>query len=360
MTVTRLRQSHYTALGIPLSVTASICWASSAVLGKPAVQAGLHPGQFVCARTVIAAVVLFAGVTLFRPSLLRVPRSGWPLLIVYGLLVMALMPLLYLVAASRVPVGVAILIVSASPVLVALWVRFVRRNRLPRPMWGGIALVMTGLTLVSQVWHGLDVDALGLLAAVSAALCAAVYFLVGEHLVHDLPPLTVITWGMVVGALVMCGVSAPWTLSSATLTAEAVLGPWGPPVWALLVSGALVVGVLGYLLGVSSLQYLPVTVASVLALADPIVATALAWVLLGEQLTVTQMSGAVVLLAGAVVVQWYSPGKQPFEPLPPLGETTPGLATPTRPDAGQFIPVAGSDTGGDHTDAGNESTSPET
>jgi drug/metabolite transporter (DMT)-like permease len=58
-----------------------------------------------------------------------------------------------------------------------------------------------------------------------------------------------------------------------------------------------------YLLSISSLRLLPANVVSVLAVIEPIVATVLAWLVLGQALSVPQAIGAVVLLAGATVVQ---------------------------------------------------------
>ncbi|MGH3449993.1 MAG: EamA family transporter, partial [Haloechinothrix sp.] len=53
---------------------------------------------------------------------------------------------------------------------------------------------------------------------------------------------------------------------------------------------------------------------------EPLVATGLAWALLGESLAIPQLFGAAVLLAGATIVQLNSPGNQqpvtPAEPMP--------------------------------------------
>src|SRR4051794_35108409 len=102
--------------------------------------AGFTPEQVASARIGLAAVVLAAGVALFRPELLRVRRAEWPLLLGYGLLGVAGVQLCYFVAAKRLPVGIAILLEFTSPVLIALWTRFARKTRLPRAMWCGIAL----------------------------------------------------------------------------------------------------------------------------------------------------------------------------------------------------------------------------
>lgn len=314
--------TRHRARGILLLVLASICFGTSGALGKPAMLAGLSPEQVAAARIGIAAVVLLVGVGLTRPALLRVRRGQWRVLLGYGLLGVAGVQLFYFLSAARVPVGIAILLEFASPVLVALWVRFVRRVRLPWPMWAGIGTALVGLALIARVHEGLTLDALGLAAGVAAAVCSAAYFLLGEHGVASHHPLGMVTWGMVVGAVAVCLVAPPWTLPAATLTAPAEIGPWHPPVWTLLVAVALFSTVLAYLAGITALRHLPASTASVLALLEPLVATSTAWVLLGESLVWVQVLGAVVLLGGALVVQLTAPAAQggpatgTIEPLP--------------------------------------------
>jgi drug/metabolite transporter (DMT)-like permease len=301
--------------GTALVLLSSVCFGSSGTIAKPAMTAGLSPEQVVTARIGLAALVLATGIAVFRPRLLVVRRAEWPLLIGYGLLGVAGVQLCYFVAAGRLPVGIAILLEFTSPVLIALWTRFVRRVRLPRPMWAGIVLAMAGLTLIARVWDGLGLDAVGLLAGLGAAVCSAGYFLLGEHGATTRDPLGMVTWGMIIGAVAVWVVSPPWRIDHTVLAAPAAFGLWHPPVWALLVAVALLSTVLAYSLGTTALRHLPASVASVLGLAEPLVATVTAWALLGESLTWVQVLGALVLLAGALLVQLSSPrGAVPADP----------------------------------------------
>jgi drug/metabolite transporter (DMT)-like permease len=277
--------------GTALILVSSACLGSSGAIGKPAMLAGLSPEQVAAVRIGLSALVLLAGVALVRPGLLRVRRGDWGLLVAYGLLGVAGVQLCYFVAASRIPVGVAILLVFTSPALIALWTRFVRRVRLPPPMWAGIGLALLGLALVAQVWQGLRLDAPGLLAGLGAGVCSASYFLLGEHGVATRHPIGMVTWGMTIGAVAVLAVAPPWTLPVAVLTEPVAFGPWFPPVWLLLVLLALVATVLAYLAGTASLRHLPASVASVLGLLEPIVTTATAWALLGETLSWVQLAG---------------------------------------------------------------------
>lgn len=301
-----------------LVLFASVCFGSSGALAKPTMLAGLSPQQAAAARIGGAALLMAASAALLRPSLLRVGRGEWPLLLGYGLLGVAGVQLCYFVAAGRLPVSIAIVLEFASPVLIALWTRFVRKKRLSRTIWSGIALAMVGLALVAQVWQGLRLDALGLLAGLGTAVCSAAYFLLGEHGAATRSPLGMVIWGMLVGAVAVCAIAPPWTLPGAVLTTPARFGPWQPPVWLLLVVLAVFSTALAYLLGIAALRHLPAPVASVLGLAEPVVATLTAWALLGETPSWVQALGATVLLAGALLVQLNSPGAQPDAELQPL------------------------------------------
>lgn len=303
--------------GTALVVLASFCFGTSGPLAKPAMDAGLSPQQVASVRIGLAAVILLVVVGLWRPALLRVRRSDWRVLLAYGLIGVGAVQLLYFAAVSRIPIGIAMLLEFTSPILVALWVRFVRRTVLPARMWAGTVVALVGLAMVAQVWDGLRLDVIGMLAAVGAALCAAGYFLLGEHAVATIEPLGLVTWGMVIGALSTFVIAPPWSLPGEILVRDADFGSLVVPVWTLLVACAVLSTAMAYLLSISAMRFLPANVVSVLALVEPIVATSLAWLVLGQELAPVQVLGAVVLLAGATVVQLAARLPLPSETSPP-------------------------------------------
>jgi drug/metabolite transporter (DMT)-like permease len=282
-----------------LLLTSSFFFATSGPLAKPAMAAGLSPQQVAGARIGLAAAILLIFVAATKPRLLRVHWSDWRLLLAYGLFGVAGVQFLYFAGVSRLPVGIAMVLEFMAPVLVALWVRFVRKTILPRTMWLGTALALVGLAAVAQVWRGLALDTIGLLAGIGTALCAASYFLLGEHAVRTKHPLTMTTWGMLIGAVVLTVVEPPWDLPADILTKQTSLGP----VWTLLVAIAIFGTVLPYTIGMTALQHLPSNVASVIAVAEPLIATVAAWALLNETLSVVQIIGGIAILAGAFIAQ---------------------------------------------------------
>jgi drug/metabolite transporter (DMT)-like permease len=298
-----MRPAATPARGTALILLASVCFGTSGPFAKPMMNAGMSPQEVAALRIGLAAVIMLVVAALTQPALLRVRREDWRVLLAYGLVGVAGVQLLYFAAVSRIPIGIAMLLEFTAPILVALWVRFVRRTVLPAQAWLGTGLALLGLAMVAQVWEGIRLDSLGLLAGIGAALGAAAYFLLGEHAVSTLHPLGLVTWGMVVGAVAILFLAPPWTLPTEILGETTKFGPWHPPVWTLLLAIAIVSTSVAYLLSISAMRYIPSNVVSVLALCEPVVATVAAWALLGQSLTAIQIVGAVVLLGGATVVQ---------------------------------------------------------
>lgn len=297
------RSARAPARAIGLSLSSWVLFASSGPLAKAVMVAGWSPAAVTSVRIAVAAVVLVPVVAVLRPRALRFRRrDGW-LLLGYGLLGVAGVQLFFFLAVARVPVGVAMVLVSAAPVLVALWVRVVRRTRLPGPVWVGTGVALAGLVLIAQVWQDARLDLLGVGAGLAAAVCSAGYFLLGEHGASRHDPFGLTAVGLAVGAVVVLAVSPPWTLPAELLTAPARLADLRVPVWAALLVLAVAGTVAPYLLGLWALRELPSTLASVLGLVEPVVAAGLAWLLLGQALGPAQAVGALALLVGAVLVQ---------------------------------------------------------
>ncbi|HEX9338371.1 MAG TPA: EamA family transporter [Pseudonocardiaceae bacterium] len=303
MTTNRPTTVTSPARGTALIVLASCAFGFSGPMARAAMDAGMAPQQVAAMRIWLAAVILLAGAALVRPGALRLRRRDLPVLLAYGLVGVALVQLLYFVAVSRLPVGVAMLLEYTSPVLVTLWVRYVRHSVLPMAAWYGVILAMAGLILVAEVWRGVALNTVGLLAGLATAACSAAYFLLGERGVADTDPIGLGTWGLVIGAVAMIPVSPPWAIQGKVLAAPTRFGALHLPVWGLLVVMAVVATVLAYLASLAALRHLPPSVVSVGSLLEPVVAAALAWALLGQALSVTQVVGGVVLLGGALIVR---------------------------------------------------------
>jgi drug/metabolite transporter (DMT)-like permease len=290
-----------------LSLASWTLFASSGPLAKAVMVAGWSPAAVTSVRIGLAAVLLVAVVGALRPRAMRFRRADLLLVLSYGLLGVAGVQLFFFVAVARVPVGVAMVLVNLAPALVALWVRVVRGTRLPWLVWLGIGLALAGLALVAEVWQGGQLDPLGVGAGLASAVCSAGYFLLGEHGASRHDSLGLTAAGLTVGAVVMLVVSPLWTMPWGLATASVELGALVVPVWLTLLVLAVAGTAVPYLAGLHALRDLPVALASVLAVVEPLVAATLAWLLLGQALGAAQLAGAAMLLTGAVLVQLIRP-----------------------------------------------------
>ncbi|HEY8984721.1 MAG TPA: DMT family transporter [Streptomyces sp.] len=296
-------------VGLGLAVVSAVAFGGSGVAAKPLIEAGLEPLHVVWLRVGCAALVLLPIAWRHRDLVRR--RPG--LLAGFGLLGVAGVQAFYFGSISRLPVGVALLLEYLAPALVLGWVRFVQRRAVSRRAVVGVVLAVGGLACVVEVWAGMRFDALGVALALGAACCQVGYFVLSDRggSGADAPdPLGVIAYGLLVGAAVLTVVARPWNLDWTVLTRTADLNGDAVPAWLLLGWIVLVATVLAYATGVVSVRRLSPQVATVVSCAEAVVATVLAWVLLGEHLGIAQLAGGTVVLLGAFVAQSATPAKR--------------------------------------------------
>ncbi|MCD9880449.1 EamA family transporter [Streptomyces guryensis] len=301
--------------GLGLALVSAVAFGGSGVAAKPLIEAGLDPLHVVWLRVVGAALVMLPVAVRHRALLRRRPA----LLAGFGLLAVAGVQACYFAAISRIPVGVALLVEYLAPALVLGWVRFVQRRPVTRAAALGVVLAAGGLACVVEVWSGLSFDAIGLLLALGAACCQVGYFVLsdqGSEAGDDAPdPLGVIAYGLLIGSVVLTAAARPWTMDWSVLTGTARMD--GTPVAAFLLLAwiVLISTVLSYVTGVLSVRRLSPQVAGVVACLEAVVATVLAWVLLGEHLSAPQIVGGGVVLVGAFIAQSSAPAKGSPQPV---------------------------------------------
>ncbi|MFD8807490.1 DMT family transporter [Streptomyces sp. NPDC059597] len=305
--------------GLGLALVSAVAFGGSGVAAKPLIEAGLDPLHVVWLRVAGAALVMLPVAVRHRDLPLRRPA----LLAGFGLLAVAGVQACYFASLSRIPVGVALLVEYLAPALVLGWVRFVQHRPVTKAAALGVVLAAGGLACVVEVWSGLSFDVLGLLFALGAACCQVGYFVLsdqGGDAGEEAPdPLGVIAYGLLIGTVVLTVVARPWRMDWRVLGGTVRLDDGAVPAAALLVWIVLVATVLAYVTGVLSVRRLSPQVAGVVACLEAVIATVLAWVLLGEHLSAPQVFGGAVVLVGAFIAQSATPAKGFAEPVAESG-----------------------------------------
>ncbi|AXT86581.1 EamA family transporter [Aeromicrobium sp. A1-2] len=293
-------------LGYVLVVVAAVLFGLNGGVSRVAMGSGLSPESFTTLRITGAMIVFVAYAACFRRSALRRPRGTALLLVIaLGLVGVTSLQLTYNVAINRLPLGIALLLEYLAPVLVVLWVRFVRKEPVRGRMWLAVGLAVVGLAIVGRVWNGLTFDGLGVVMGLLAAVSFASYFLLAEHNVGFDDPLRVILWAFVVATVAMNLIEPIWT-TPALDGDTSMLGrldglsanPW------LIIGAVVVLGtVVPFFLELVALQHLPATIVTVVAMLEPVLANVIGWAWFRESLTPVQVLGALAVLGGIILAQ---------------------------------------------------------
>nr|WP_281369862.1 DMT family transporter [Leifsonia psychrotolerans] len=162
------------------------------------------------------------------------------------------------------------------------------------------------MALVAQIWAS-PLSGLGVIVGLLAAVCLAVYFLVGERQVASTSPLAVLFWSMLFASAFWFFFSAWWQFDPMLLVSRTSLGgsleSVSLPLWLLLLWNGLIGSFMPYLLSYLALATLSATGAGIVSTSEVIFAFAFAYLWLSESLDVIQMLGVLIVLTGIVLAQ---------------------------------------------------------
>src|SRR5918992_990555 len=277
-------------VGLWLAFGAAMAMGSAAAAMKALGTTGLPAVNVVQARLLVAAAALMAVALVVRRGRVRVARRDWWLVGAYGVISLAANQVAFTMSLSRLSVGVALLLEYLAPVLVALWVRFVRREPVSGLVWVGIVGTLLGLGMVGQVWAGFALDGVGFVLGLLAAVTMATRFVLADRGLRRQDPLVLAAWGTTVsaGALLLTGTVAPFPVDA--LTEEVDLNGIPVPVVLLVAWVGLVGTAGGVLLAVAAQRLLAPTSTSLVVSLEVVVGAALAYAVLGEALAVAQVA----------------------------------------------------------------------
>ena len=252
--------------------------------------AGTEPLTFAAYRLSLgAALVAVPTLLRSRAGLRALRRADMPLLVLSGLFLAAHF-VLWITSLSLTSVASSVLLVTTTPVFVALASHLWLRQRVDRLTAAAVALTLAGgAVLAAGGWAGEDRRLLGDGLALLAAVAVAGYILAGQRArvrIANLPYVTVVyTVTAVVLLVAAVGTGAPML----GLPAETYF-------W--IAASALLPQAIGHTLLNWALGHASATSIAMAVRAEPVIATLLAIVVLGEMPPWTVVPGGTLVLAG--------------------------------------------------------------
>ncbi len=284
-------------------LAAQLSFSTSSILLKPLLDAGWSPAAAVAVRVAVGGALLVLPALVALRGSLRPLLREWRLVLGYGLIAVAGTQVLYFAAVQRLPVAVALLIQYSAPVLIVV-LGWLRGTPVRLVVVAGAAASVLGVILVVDPFGGGGgMDPVGVALALAAAVCLAGYYLISAVPTPGLPPLALVSSGLLVGAVATVGVGLTGLLPLTVSTQPVALGGAVLPWWVPMLVVAVVATAVAYSLSLAGSRRLGSRLASFAGLTEVVFATLLAWLLLGEQPSVLQLVGGACILAGVVLVR---------------------------------------------------------
>nr|WP_269847202.1 DMT family transporter [Paenibacillus sonchi] len=219
-------------------------------------------------------------------------RKDWMLLGASGIL-LALHFLLWMGSLKYTSVASSTMIMALEPVFIMLGAYMLYKDRSTGAAILGLAIAIFGVVLIGWGDIGLSSDNLkGDLLSVGGTVAVAGHLLIGQKLVARMPSYLYSLIIFITAAVVF----AIYNLLAGIPFFDYPLREWG--IFVLL---AVVPTVFGHILFNWLLQFTSATTVSMNILGEPVGASMLAFLLLGEQLTGLQWTGGVLVMGGLAV-----------------------------------------------------------
>lgn len=241
-------------------------------------------------RMGIAALVIVPTTTVVARGQLRL-RKRDVLLCLAGAFFLALHFATWITSLQHTSVASSVVLVTASPLMVAVASRLFLKEPLERRVLAGIGLGLAGSMVIGigDLLSGGSENLLGDILAFLGAVSITGYLLIGRKVRPRMPLMPYL-------AIVYAG-CALLLLAGVGVMGYSLTGYTGET-YLFLVLVALVPQVLGHSILNWSLARISATLVSVAVMAEPVIATILAMALLNEVPPITSVLGGIVILTG--------------------------------------------------------------
>jgi drug/metabolite transporter (DMT)-like permease len=273
---------------------------------KVILSTGISTEQLVLFRTVFTAVLAGIALLITNRKAFKMELKEIPLFVFYGIFGIGLMQWTYSNAVNLLPISVALLIEYTAIALVPIVGIFLFKERVLPRLWLGIALVLGGLAVVSNIWNS-NLDPIGVLWAIGAAICVTIYFITGEHTQRNRDAMSTLFYSFLVAAIFWGIINlinpSPAVDVYEVFSLSGNLGSFSWPFWA----GLLWIGIMGsfvpMLLDYIALGNLSATAVGVIATAETVFATVFAWAWLREDMSTLETFGGLIVITGIVLAE---------------------------------------------------------
>jgi len=259
-------------------------------------------------RDLFVVIGLLAGISLFKPSLRHIQKSQVGFFLAYGL-ILAAFNALWTFSVDLNGAAVATVLAYSSAAFTAILGWWIFSEPLNAPKVLVVLVSIIGCALVSGAYNPAtwQVNPFGIITGILTGLGYAAYSLMGKASANrGISAWTVLLYGFSFATVFLLGFNLISSLAMGSQPAKdlfwlgtSTLG------WAVLILLAIGPTIGGFGLYTLSLGYLPASIANLIATLEPVLTALLAYLFLGEQLTMAQITGSLLIIGGVIILRLY-------------------------------------------------------
>ncbi|MEV4133745.1 DMT family transporter [Dactylosporangium sp. NPDC049742] len=316
-------QRRHTA-GLGLALLSAVTFATSGTFARSLIDAGWSAEAAVAARVGAAALILAVPAVLALRGRWHVLRRNLGTLGLFGILAVGAAQACFFNAVQYLPIGVALLLEYLGIILVVGWMWAAHGQRPRRLTVAGAVTAVLGLVFVLDLTGNADLDPVGVLWGLGAAVGLAGYFVLSARTDNELPSVALASGGMAAGALALLALGAAGAMPLHATFGQVTFADHKVS-WLVPLAGlSIVAAVVSYVAGIGAARILGARLSSFVGLTEVMFAVLIAWAVLGELPSMIQLVGGLLIIGGVVLVRIdefrttepQTPSAKPTDPVP--------------------------------------------
>lgn len=289
--------------GYVLIILSAIGYAALPIFIKQGYNLGLTIEIMLFLRFFIASILLVFILLVSKKNGFNTYKAYLPHLVIQGLVFFG-SAYCYTLSIKYTSATITNILLYTYPIMVVFMSMLIFKEKISLVKGITLLTAFLGCLLVIDVINIFtqQMSILGVLYGIGSAIFYAIYNINGQYLAKKLEPLTITTYTSVVCLLATIVVYSPFNIFA------------GHSYWAMGIVGfstAILCTVMPLLCYVKGLASLGASRAAILSTIEPVIAIALAGAILGERLTIVQLSGAFLIIFGVMMLK-LDEFKQPY------------------------------------------------
>ena len=321
----------------------ALCFGTLAILTQMAYKVGIKPLPLLAWRFFLAALIIGFFTYRRNPNAFKAPKRDILRYWVLAWFGYGASSLTFFLALKHADSSVASALLYAYPALTVLGTTFFFKEPFSKQKGISIAIVALGSVLVVGLLGGgtVHVDTVGIVLAISSAVCYAAFNLMSQRWLPGRSSMTMMSFTFAFAAVGFIGLTAVTSGPHALFAAA----DWSFRSWLIMMTIVIFPTVVAILLYMRGVRQLGASEAAVVSTLEPLFTVIFAWIILGQRLTLVQLLGVGLILAGVVLSAVAKKTASPIPVVPladdeiaqrrddwvgPNGEKTPDYAKPKK------------------------------